>query len=353
MSASTTQDVPYPHADESLGEKLQPDEAHIATEIADDIEATIRKQYQEGDARRDVHSKATGVLRAQFKVNENIPAIYAKGIFIPGKTYEAVIRLSNAGSNPHQTDNHEDGRGFAIKLLDVPGPKLLETDKNATTQDFLLINSPIFMTNDIRAYHSLLQKANGTFLQKLTIPLSLGLRGTLIAGKMVSGKVSNPLQIQYFGVVPYQLGLGPESEVVKFSIKPATDEHDPMPEHLTDDYLHEAIKKKLAAKEVQYRFLIQRRTSAHMDVEDSTREWSQEESPYVEVGTVRIPQQDVDADNHNLDKLGERLSFNPWHTIPEIRPMGGIMRMRKVIYERISRVRDSMNHVPREEPTSV
>ncbi|KAG0038808.1 hypothetical protein BGZ82_010787 [Podila clonocystis] len=348
--ASSSQDVPYPAVDEHLGERLQKDEAQIATATADTIEAGIRNQYHAGDARRDVHAKATGVVKANFRVHDNIPADLAKGVFIPGKAYQSLIRFSNAAGNAHQKDDHDDGRGIAIKLLDVPGPKILESDKDAKTQDFLLINAPVFLTNDAKTYLQLMQKAGGGALAKLSIPFTLGFKGTINAARLMAGRISNPLQIQYFSVVPAQLGLGPDRQAVKYSVKPVSNKKDPFPginpEH---DYLHTAIKRNLLAETVEFRFMIQRKKGEHMDVEDSMVEWSQAESPYVEVATVTIPQQDIDAGD--LDALGERLSFNPWHSLPDHKPLGAMNRFRKVVYERISRVRDSMNSVPRQEPS--
>lgn len=347
--SSSAQDVPYPAVDEQLGERLQQNEAKIATESADTIEAGIRSQYHAGDARRDVHAKATGIVKGEFRIHDNIPADLAKGVFIPGKTYQSLIRFSNAAGNAHQKDDHEDGRGFAIKLLDVPGPKILETDKDAKTQDFLMINARVFPTNDGRTYLQLLQKAGGGPLAKLTIPFTLGFKGTVNAIHLVAGKISNPLQVQYYSVVPAQLGLGPDRQAVKYSLKPVSDKKDPLPHNPEHDYLHSAIKRTLLAEAVEFKFMIQRKKGEHMDVEDSMVEWSQQESPYVEVATVTIPKQDIDADD--LDALGERLSFNPWHSLPEHKPLGAMNRFRKVIYERISRVRDSMNSVPRQEPS--
>ncbi|KAG0098515.1 hypothetical protein BGZ93_011267 [Podila epicladia] len=342
--------VPYPTVDEQLGERLQKDEARIATETADTIEAGIRSHYHAGDARRDVHAKATGVVRAVFRVHDNIPDDLAKGVFIPGKVYQSLVRFSNATGNPHQKDDNPDGRGIAIKLLEVPGPKLLETDRDAKTQDFLMINAPVFITNDARTYLELMQKTNGSTLAKLTIPFTLGFKGTINAARLVAGKISNPLQVQYYSVVPAQLGLGPDRQAVKYSIKPAIAKKDPSPgfnpEH---DYLHAAMKRTLLAGAVEFRFMIQRKKGEHMDVEDSMVEWSQTESPYVEVATVTIPQQDIDASD--LEALGERMSFNPWHSLPDHKPLGAMNRFRKVVYERISRVRDTMNSVPRQEPS--
>ncbi|KAF9200318.1 hypothetical protein BGZ49_009472 [Haplosporangium sp. Z 27] len=352
MSSDSTLDVPFPiDIDEYVGERLQDQEAENTTKIADSTEAFIHHRYdgQPGSAKRDVHARATGILKAHFKVHENIPAQFAKGIFIPGKSYEAIIRLSNASGDAHQKDTHEDGRGFAIKLLNVPGPKLLESDQTAKTQDFVFINRPFFFANNTKSYLDVISKNfSDSVLKKLTIPFSLGVKGSLNAAKLVSGKIANPLQIQYFSAVPYRLGLGEDRIAVKYSVKPVSTKQDSIPHHPDGDYLHEAVKSTLAEEEVQFRFLIQPKVG-QMDVENSMDAWSEEQSPFQEVATITIPKQD--ADSKELEALGERLSFNPWHSLAEHKPLGSINRTRKIVYERISRVRDQINSVPREEPS--
>ncbi|KAF9562708.1 hypothetical protein EC968_005158 [Mortierella alpina] len=348
-TSSSAQDVPFPPVDEGLGERLQPNEARLVTEMADTIENTIRRRDQPGSAHRDVHAKATGILKAKFSVLENIPPQFAKGVFVPGKTYDAIVRLSNASGEAHQSDTHQDGRGFAIKILDVPGPKLLESDKDAKTQDFVMINHPFFFTNDAKAYVDILRKSSSSNpLDKLTLPFSLGLRGTINAGILSTGKITNPLQIQYYSAVPYQLGIGEERQAVKFSIQPVSAQKDPMPHEPSANYLHEAVKKTLSQGEVQFKFMVQPKVNERMSVEDSTTAWCEKESPFQQIATITFPPQDVDSEE--LTKLGERLSFNPWHSLAEHKPLGAMNRARKVVYERISRVRDSMNSVPREEP---
>lgn len=355
MSFDTSHDVPFPGTiDEAVGEHLQANEAKYATEIANAIEASIHRQVEPGKedvARRDVHAKATGILKAEFKVDANIPARFAKGVFIPGKSYEAILRFSNASENVHESDTRQDGRGFAMKLLDVPGPKLLESDKEATTQDFVMINRPFFFASDAGKYAEVVSKnSSGSLLQKLTIPFTLGLRGTLIVQQLATGRIANPFQVQYYSAVPYQLGVGEGREAVKYSLKPASDHRDPIPDHAGENYLHEQIKNSLAKGPVEFKFMVQPRAEGQ-DVEDSTTEWNEEKAPFFEVATLTISPQDVDSEE--LRQLGERLSFNPWHSLAEHRPLGSINRARKVVYERISRVRNQINKVPREEPVSV
>jgi catalase len=341
--------ISYPVADEALGEKLHPDEEAITSKIADRVESGIRKQYEPGSARRDVHAKTTGCLRGEFRVNESIPAHLAKGVFIPGKTYQAYLRFSNGSGDPKQfADGHDDGRGLAIKLMGVPGQKILETDRNATTQDFVLINHPIFFTSDPLTYLTLIEKATGNLLTKLTIPFNLGLKGTHLFKELNSGKISNPLQVRYFSASAFRLGSGPDRLAVKWSVKPVSDHSDPLPANPGHDFLTEAMQATLRKGDVTLKFLVQPRTSPDLSVEDTMTEWKEEVAPFYEVATIRIPAQQFDTPE--LKKLGETLSFNVWHALEEHRPLGAVNRMRKVVYERISRVRNEMNSVERVEP---
>jgi hypothetical protein len=349
MPTTSGNSTPYPSADEALGEKLFPDEAELTDQLADTIEKAVRAQYKAGSARRDVHSKATGILEAEFRVKDPLPDDLAKGIFIPGKVYAAWIRFSNGSGDPDQSDNIDDARGMAIKVLGVPGEKILECDRNATTQDFIMINHPVFLTNDPHTYLSLVQKAGSNNpLARLTIPFTLGFKGTRLAKELGHGKISNPLQVRYFSAVPYQLGIGSDRRVIKFSVKPSSPTVDPMPDNPTHDYLRDAIQATLQKGEVMMKFLVQPKTSDSMSVEDSMTEWCETEAPFYEVATIRIPKQNFDIPEQNA--LGENLSFNPWHALPEHRPLGSINRIRKVVYERISRVRHDMNSVERREP---
>src|SRR5476649_2100555 len=88
--------ISYQIADESLGEKLFPNEEKIAFETADTIEKDLRKQYQTGIVKRDVHAKLTGLVKAEFSVNKDIPAHFAQGIFIPGKPTRLIFDIPTA-----------------------------------------------------------------------------------------------------------------------------------------------------------------------------------------------------------------------------------------------------------------
>lgn len=340
--------ISYQIPDPRLGEKLFPDEEKIAFETADTIEMDLRKQYQTGAVKRDVHAKLTGLVKAEFRIHENIPVHLAHGVFVPGKTYGAYIRYSNGSALPVRSDKKPDGRGMAIKLLNVPGVKVLDNAREASTQDFVMQNHAAFFTSSPSTYLAVMKRINGNIFDKLSLPFVLGFRGLMLASKFNGGKISNPLQIRYNSISPYQLGLGADRIAVKFCAKPVTTQADVLPRNAEDDFLRTAMQNTLSNTDVLFKFYIQPQTSNNMSVEDYTTEWDEQQAPFYEVATIRIPKQNFQTTE--LDSLGENLSFNPWHTLPEHRPLGCLNRVRKIVYERISRVRREMNNVSIQEP---
>ena len=95
---------------------------------------------------------------------------------------------------------------------------------------------------------------------------------------------------------------------------------------------------------------MQPRTSSSMDVEDSMTEWKEAKAPFYKVAAIRISQQTFDTAEQNV--FCENLSFSPWYALPEHKPLGVTNRLRKVIYDHISRVRHEMNSVVRQDPSS-
>jgi len=86
-----------------------------------------------------------------------------------------------------------------------------------------------------------------------------------------------------------------------------------------------------------------------MPVDDSTVEWPESLSPFMTVGRVHIPRQDI-SHPANLDK-SDALAFNQWRVTAEHRPLGEIMQVRQ-IYSASAKVRRTLNHQPQTEPTS-
>jgi hypothetical protein len=86
----------------------------------------------------------------------------------------------------------------------------------------------------------------------------------------------------------------------------------------------------------------------NMPVEDTTIEWKEKDSPFLAVARIEIPKQDIrKVENSNFC---ENLSFSPWHALPQHRPVGGLNRIRKAVYQGISQYRHCKNGVATGEP---
>ncbi len=132
----------------AIGEETpDPDEAEIIARIA-----KLNLKTLDQNARpmpRGQHAKGHGCTRAAFTVRQDIPKELAKGVFQPGQRFDALVRFSNG---LRYDDRDKDAHGMAIKLLDVPGPKLQPGQEDSTTQDFILIDSPVFFSDTLDNY---------------------------------------------------------------------------------------------------------------------------------------------------------------------------------------------------------
>jgi hypothetical protein len=86
-----------------------------------------------------------------------------------------------------------------------------------------------------------------------------------------------------------------------------------------------------------------------MPVNDTTVEWPEKLSPFVTVGRVHLPRQDISGSEH-FEKTGA-LAFNQWRVTDEHRPLGEIMQVRR-IYSASAKLRRTLNHQSQTEPAS-
>jgi hypothetical protein len=147
-------------------------------------------------------------------------------------------------------------------------------------------------------------------------------------------------------MAPYAFG----GRAVKWSARPCGGEA-PAPSQLpsSPNYLRETMRDELAGRDACFELLVQEQTDpASMPVEDPTIEWT---SPFRKLATITIPSQDFSSPARMA--YCENLSLTPWHSVPEHRPLGGINRVRRTVYETISRVRHELNGAERREPTDL
>jgi hypothetical protein len=234
---------------------------------------------------------------------------------------------------------------MAIKLMGVAGEKLLEEERDATTQDFLLISTDALIARDLASFVELLGEFRiGTLLRFFLNPFDPHLRELRIALRSPR-RHANPLEIEYFSVVPYLLG----TSAVKYKARPVRGTRSRIARRRSPDSLREAMRARLAAGDAEFELLVQTQTDADtMPIEDPSVVWDEGASPFRKVATIRIPAQSFDAPAQQT--FCENLSFTPWHSLPEHRPLGGINRARRVVYEALSERRHERNRVPIREP---
>ena len=324
-----------------------PGEDEYVTKIAESLKSTLEREHKPGTIPRDVHPKNIGCVKAEFKVEPDLPEELRVGVFKEPRTYPAYIRFSNAAA-AIQADSKKDIRGMAIKLLEVEGEKLLENEKHKTTQDFLLISTPRFINQNVIDFHGTLQAIDGGPLKMLGFffnPFNLHLR---VLWNIVTSlkKHANLLEVRFWSTTPYQFG----SRAVKYSARPHQAEVTRIPKNPSENYLREAMKQNLAGQDAYFDFMVQFQTDPRqMPIEDAGVTWNEEASPFRKVATIRIPAQIFDTEEQM--KMAENFSFTPWHSLPEHRPMGSINRARRLVYETISKYRHETNNAPRSEPT--
>jgi hypothetical protein len=299
------------------------------------LAASLKAQQEKGPALRQVHPKSHGLVWGEFIVENNIPTALKFGVFAAPQTYPVWIRFSNAGEAEKRgkfvSDKEPNARGIAIKLMNVEGEKALDDEEK--TQDFTLINHPVFFVRDVQGYVDIAKVASGQADPELTQAMQPSFA---ILQESGNKKVSNPLLIQYWSTTPYKLG----SQAIKFSVKPQQQEEvsDSLPD--SENYLHEAIVKHLTdeGKDAYFDFLIQLYLDEEKTpVENPMQEWKEEDSPFIKVATIRIPSQKFDFDERK--RLDEGLSFNPWHTLSEHEPIGSVNLARKKIYQELAKYR--------------
>ena len=329
-------------------ERLQPNEEASLQSIIDTFQEQMRGLWKPGGFERGGNTKTHGIVRAEFIVHEGLPSKFRHGIFAQPKTYRAWVRFSGPG--PYVTPDIEDV-GFmsiSIKLMGVPGHKLM--DEERFTQDMFGVSTPTFVTPDTRANAQLqresLKNAQMFYFFNLRRPHLLDF---IMQGLWIKTQ-SSPFEAPYFSCVPYLLG---EGQAMQYSIWPKSDTKTAIPRlplRPPDDYLRQAMVAALNQGDVELDVRLQLQTDPHlMPIENAAVLWPERLSPRVSVATLRIPKQKFDSPAQIA--FARRLSYNPWHCIPEHRPLGNQSRARRRMYYELSKFRHDMNAVPHYEPT--
>ena len=289
---------------------------------------------KDGRVLRAQHAKDTGCVKGLLIVEPGLADEFRFGVFREPRTYPVIIRFSNASALV-DSDAAGTPRGMAIKIPEIEGERAIEGD-GESSQDFLLVDSPAFIFSAVKDY---------TVLFALRLRLKFDLLAILVYSfiypfqtlrliKAGTNKSKNSLIRRYWSMSPFRLG----PRAVKFSAKPQ-DANSSTASVAGDDnsanFLFPRLADSLRQNDASFDFMVQFQEDAElMPIEDASIEWKESQSPFRKVATIRIPAQDLGSpEMRDFRNSCEDLSFNPWHTLADHRPLGGLNRLRRAAYE--------------------
>ena len=200
---------------------------------------------------------------------------------------------------------------------------------DATTQDFLLIDSPTVAFKTPQEFVTFVKCITSPATAPFKLVGALGFRAfSLIAevAKMAKGKRSSLLDLPYFSVAT--MTMGPYAARLRL-----TPTHQPSPHAKPEAdraYLRAELIPRVHAGGVSFVLEAQFCESESDSVEDTTRAWT---TAFVPLGQLDILATDLESEAGKKEsELVEALSFDPWHALVEHRPLGVTMRARKAAY---------------------
>ena len=343
-------------------------------QIIDFWEKTVRESpTREGTGRavRGAHAKTLGVVKAEVEILGDVPAPYAQGIYAKPGRHGALIRFSSA--NNHLGPDAQLGPvlGFAIKIFEVDGTKLVEDEPDSTTFDLVLKNNPTFVANTARHYVFIQEIGNDSI--KYLARGKAGFRELLT--DLLTGKgtfeQSDWAWEEMFAFVKaatrrrcaircsartgrwprcVTATMSPRSVSLRLRTAPRQVIHRELDLTSGPDVFGPTLVDELQAHAFDFDLQVQLCTDLEaMPVNDATVEWPEKLSPFVTVGRVHLPRQDISGPE-NFEK-GDALAFNQWRVTADHRPLGEIMDVRR-IYSASAKVRRTLNHQPQTEPAS-
>ncbi|SDN58271.1 hypothetical protein SAMN05216360_109191 [Methylobacterium phyllostachyos] len=343
-------------------ETLGQDEGQTIAHLCETFDTILQRVASDsGHAVRAVHAKAHGILEGRLTIDAGLPPELAQGLFATPGEHRVYMRLStNAGDI--LPDAVSLPRGLALKVLDVPGERL--PDAEGTTQNFIMVNGPVFQAPDAEKFLGSLKLLAGTTdrAEGLKVAASTVLRGVNKALQAVGvesptlaalGGAPNvdPLGETYYSVTPFRYG----DYIAKFSLQPVSagltartgteiDASD------RPNAIRETVQSEMAGLTGVWEFRVQLcRDLDSQPVEDPTVAWDEAAAPFQRVGLIRVEPQDS-WDGDRVRAVDEEMRFSVWTGLAAHRPLGNINRARNAPYRHSAQFRERFNGCPIHEP---
>jgi hypothetical protein len=292
-----------------------------------------------GKVQRAVFLKDHGCAHGQFIVHDN-QGRFHQGLFADPGVHEAYVRMSS--DTPGASDLANNTIGFAVKVLDVPGKKVLEGEEDAQTHDFLTQNINVFFVDTAKDMLDFTQ-AGFTSAEAFDEYENDHPTTKRILGEMQKFE-PNILKATFWSTTPYKFG---DEDFAKYKVVPCTKDVpvDPSPMKTEGRYLRTRLVRDVKALGMCFDFQVQLREN-DMPLDAQTVVWDEDVSKPQTVATIMVPPQDIVAN----DAKCEDMEFTAWHALEAQRPVGTINEARGIIYKRLSDIRRKANGLAITEP---
>jgi nucleoid-associated protein YgaU len=344
-------------------ESLEDDEAETTRELIETLHKISEIVHKdEGHAYRSVHAKSHGVLLADLEVADGLPAHLAQGLFSQPGRYPAVMRFSTSPGDLLD-DAVSTPRGVGIKIVGVQGERA-EGSEGDMTQDFLMVNGPVFSAPTAKAFLRPLKLLAATTdkAPQLKKVLAAALRGLETIVEKAGGESAtlksmgghpetHILGETFYTQVPMLFG----PYMAKLSLAPVSPGLTALTDQPVDledkpDGLREAVSAHFAQDSGTWELRVQLCTDIDaMPIEDASVQWPEDKSPFVTVARL-VARPQVTWSAARTAAVDDGMAFSPWHALAAHRPIGSIMRVRQAVYRMTAGFRSTNNATPVQEP---
>ncbi len=309
-------------------ERIAPDEATRFAGYAEQFAAMQRAKSARFGQGRALHRKQQLGLRASLDVLDGLPEHAAQGLFAKVQRLEALVRLSNGGADK-APDGKPDVRGFSIAVLGMQGDSALGGP--CAHQDFVLIQHPAFAFAKTDEFVGLaLNASNGLPSLLKYLVGRYGLGGAFQQMKKVAKTFGKPFKgfaaDTFYSAAP--IACGPYAARVR--LRPVDSATAPAKGKAWAKDMGDRLRTGAITYDLQLQFFSD---EASTPIEDASVDWPESVAPYLTVARLNLLKQDPDSTaGKALSEQTEAAVFDPWAALAAHRPLGEVMRARKVVY---------------------
>jgi hypothetical protein len=299
------------------------DEARHMERVAEVITRLQQAKSKRFGQGRTFHRKPLLALEGTLEVLPDLPPHACHGLFAtPGK-HRALVRLSNGGPDV-QANIAPDFRGFAVKVLDVQGEGAM--GGTIDRQDFLMINHDWLPFRGSRDFIDLAEAATGG---QAAIVMHFIRKHGWFAGWWRLWAVVGAMARKFGGFATDRFNTVVSHACGPYAVKVRLFPSGNPPRRPWGKDIGQDVRERLAKGPLAWDLVLQFYVDdATTPLNDGTKQWPDGETPMVTVARLTVPKQTGEERREEI----ERLKFDPWGGLAAHKPLGEVMRARKVAY---------------------